>query len=156
MYPFPNFEPVCCPMSSSNCWRSSFPYSQSLPSGSLHKPLILIHQRADRMKTTITENHSLPVSKHLQNSILTCFSENQKVFEQEIISFKSICLFVCFWGPYMYRPALLFHSNDTMISWKIGLDHCTASCTVSFQFLTGRVNHDYRSRKAITFSNCRS
>ena len=34
----------------------SFPHSQSLPSGSLHKPLILIHQRADRMKTTITEN----------------------------------------------------------------------------------------------------
>ena len=26
---------------------------QSLPSGSFHKPLILIHQRADRMKTTI-------------------------------------------------------------------------------------------------------
>ena len=72
----------------------SFAHSQILPSGSLHKPLILIHQRADRMKTTITENHSLPVSKHLQNSILICFSENQKVFEQEIISFKSICLFV--------------------------------------------------------------
>ena len=28
----------------------------SLPSGSFHKPLILLHQRADRMKTTITEN----------------------------------------------------------------------------------------------------
>ena len=27
-------------------------------SGSLHKPLILIHQRADRMKTIITENES--------------------------------------------------------------------------------------------------
>ena len=38
--------------------RPSFPHSQSLSSGSLHKPLILIliHQRADRMKTTITEN----------------------------------------------------------------------------------------------------
>ena len=34
--------------------RSSFPLSLSLPSGSFHKPLI--HQRADRMKTTITEN----------------------------------------------------------------------------------------------------
>ena len=33
--------------------RASFP--QSLPTGSFHKPLILIHQRADRMKTTITE-----------------------------------------------------------------------------------------------------
>ena len=36
--------------------RPSFPLSQSLPSGSLHKLLILIHQRAKRMKTTITEN----------------------------------------------------------------------------------------------------
>ena len=30
--------------------RPSFPHSQSLPSGSLHKPLILIHQMADRSK----------------------------------------------------------------------------------------------------------
>ena len=36
--------------------RARFPYSQSLPSGSFHKPLILLHQRADRLKTTITEN----------------------------------------------------------------------------------------------------
>ena len=36
--------------------RPSFLLSQSLPSGSFHKPLILLHQRADRLKTTITEN----------------------------------------------------------------------------------------------------
>ena len=36
--------------------RPSFPYSQSHPTESFHKPLILICQRADRMKTTITEN----------------------------------------------------------------------------------------------------
>ena len=36
--------------------RPSFPLSQSLPSGSFHKPLILLHQMAERMKTTITEN----------------------------------------------------------------------------------------------------
>ena len=36
--------------------RPSFPHSQSLPSGSFHKPLILLHQWADRMKTTVTEN----------------------------------------------------------------------------------------------------
>ena len=36
--------------------RPSFPHSQSLPSGSFHKPLILVPQREDRMKTTITEN----------------------------------------------------------------------------------------------------
>ena len=35
--------------------RPSFPLSQSLSSGSFHKPLILLHQRADRMKTAITE-----------------------------------------------------------------------------------------------------
>ena len=33
--------------------RPSFPLSQYLPSGSFHTPLILLHQRADRMKTTI-------------------------------------------------------------------------------------------------------
>ena len=31
--------------------RPSFPLSQSLPSESFHRPLILIHQRADRMRT---------------------------------------------------------------------------------------------------------
>ena len=36
--------------------KPSFPHSQFLPSGRFHKPLILIHPRADRMKTTITEN----------------------------------------------------------------------------------------------------
>ena len=36
--------------------RPSFPLGQSLPSGSFHKPLTLLHQRADRLKTTITEN----------------------------------------------------------------------------------------------------
>ena len=36
--------------------RPSFPLSQSLPSGSFHKPLILLHQRADRLKITVTEN----------------------------------------------------------------------------------------------------
>ena len=33
--------------------RPSFPISQFLPSGSFHKPLNLIPQRADRMETTI-------------------------------------------------------------------------------------------------------
>ena len=36
--------------------RPSFPHSQSLSSGSLHKPIILTWQRADRIKTTITKN----------------------------------------------------------------------------------------------------
>ena len=36
--------------------KHSFPLSQSLPSGNFHKLLILIHQRANRMKTTNTEN----------------------------------------------------------------------------------------------------
>ena len=34
--------------------RPSCPLSQSLPSGSFHMPLILLHQRADRLKTAIT------------------------------------------------------------------------------------------------------
>ena len=38
--------------------RSSFPLSLSLPSGSFHKPLILLYQRADRLKKKkkVTEN----------------------------------------------------------------------------------------------------
>ena len=36
--------------------RLIFPLSQSFPSGSFHKALILLHQRDDRLKTTITEN----------------------------------------------------------------------------------------------------
>ena len=46
--------------------RPSFPLSQSLPSGGFHKPLILFHQMADRLKITIQKtnqynhmNHSL-------------------------------------------------------------------------------------------------
>ena len=36
--------------------RPSFPLSQSLPSESFHNPFIFLHQRSDRLKTTITEN----------------------------------------------------------------------------------------------------
>ena len=36
--------------------RVSFPLSHSLSSGSVRKPLTLLHQRADRLKITITEN----------------------------------------------------------------------------------------------------
>ena len=36
--------------------RPSFSLSQSFPSESFHKPVILLHQRADRLKTTVTEN----------------------------------------------------------------------------------------------------
>ena len=39
-------------------WKpvSSFPLRRPLPSGSFHKSLILLHQRANRLKTIITEN----------------------------------------------------------------------------------------------------
>ena len=37
----------------------SFPHSQSLPSGSFHKPLILIPQRADQMKPTVTKTNEI-------------------------------------------------------------------------------------------------
>ena len=45
--------------------RPSFPLSQSLPSGSFHKPLILLHQREDRLKTTVTNQ-----SKHMDHSLV--------------------------------------------------------------------------------------
>ena len=40
--------------------RLSLPHSQYLPSGSFHKPLILKHQRPNRMKATITEKKTKP------------------------------------------------------------------------------------------------
>ena len=64
----PNFPLSQSPPSRENCikdllntalpirTRPSFPLSKSLPSGRFHKPLVIIHQKADRMKTTITEN----------------------------------------------------------------------------------------------------
>ena len=65
----PNYREGTQPHSSAENWttellimalptraRSSFLHSQSLPSGSFHKSPIIIYQRADRMKTTITEN----------------------------------------------------------------------------------------------------
>ena len=36
--------------------RPSFPHSQSLHSGNFHNPFIVVSQRADRLKNTITEN----------------------------------------------------------------------------------------------------
>ena len=36
--------------------RLSFPHSQSIPSGSFHKPLILVHQRVDRKKKKKTQS----------------------------------------------------------------------------------------------------
>ena len=36
--------------------RPRVPHSHSVSSGNFHKPLILIHQRADRMETAVTEN----------------------------------------------------------------------------------------------------
>ena len=51
--------------------RPSFPLSQSLPLGSFHKPLILLHQRADRMKTTIRKklNNLITWTTALSNSM---------------------------------------------------------------------------------------
>ena len=49
--------------------RASFPLSYSVPSGSFHKPLVLLHQRADRMKTTTTENQ--PIWSHGPQPCLT-------------------------------------------------------------------------------------
>ena len=48
--------------------RPSFPLSQSLPSGSFHKPLFL-HERADSLTTTITANE--PIWSHGPQPYLT-------------------------------------------------------------------------------------
>ena len=40
-------------MAPPNRARPRFPHSQTLPSGIFHKPIILLHQRADRMETQL-------------------------------------------------------------------------------------------------------
>ena len=49
--------------------RPSLTLSQSLPSGSFLKSLIILHQRTDRLKTTTTENS--PIWSHGPQSCLT-------------------------------------------------------------------------------------
>ena len=49
--------------------RARIPLSQSLPSGSFYKPLILLHQRTGSLKTTITENQ--PIWSHEPQPCLT-------------------------------------------------------------------------------------
>ena len=39
--------------------RPSFPLLQSAPSGRFYKPVIFLHQRVDRLKTTIIENKAI-------------------------------------------------------------------------------------------------
>ena len=48
--------------------RPSFSHSQSCPPGNLFKPLILIHQRADRMKATIMKK--LTQTDHLDHNLV--------------------------------------------------------------------------------------
>ena len=43
--------------------------SVSLPSGSFHKPLILLHQRADRLKTTVPLTNLITWTTALSNSM---------------------------------------------------------------------------------------
>ena len=47
--------------------RPSFHLSQSLPSGSFHKPLILLHQRADRLKPQSQKTNQ---SDHMNHSLV--------------------------------------------------------------------------------------
>ena len=65
----PNYREETQPHSSAENWvkdllsmalptraKSRSSHSESLPAGGVHKPLILVHQRAVKMRTTITEN----------------------------------------------------------------------------------------------------
>ena len=69
--------------------RPSFPHSQSLSSGSLHKPLILIHQRADRRNKNYNPsslqnwhlNHR-KLAKMKRNGIMSQMKEQDKSSEK--------------------------------------------------------------------------
>ena len=48
----------------------SFPLNPSLPSGSFHKPLILLHQKADRVKSTATQSQKMNQPNHIDHSLV--------------------------------------------------------------------------------------
>ena len=75
--------------------RPSFPLSPP-QSGSFHKPLILIHQRADRMKTTITKRKKVKV-KSLSHVFATPWivcslpgSSIRGIFQARVLEWVSI------------------------------------------------------------------
>ena len=72
--------------------RPSFPLSQSLPSGSFHKPLILLHQRADRLKTRITENQPIwshgPQSNSMKLWAMPCRATRDGEFWQNVVHWR--------------------------------------------------------------------
>ena len=72
--------------------RPSFPLRQSLPSGSFHKPLILTSQRADRMKTTITEKRESE-SEVSQSDSMDCSlpgSSIRGIFQARVLEWVAI------------------------------------------------------------------
>ena len=71
--------------------RPSFHRSQSLPSGSFHKPLFL-HQRADRLKTTITEKRESE-SEVSQSDSMDCSlpgSSIRGIFQARVLEWVAI------------------------------------------------------------------
>ena len=89
--------------------RLSFP-SQSLPAGSFHKPLILICQRADRMKTSVKENFS-----NWSHGPQPCLTQwNYEPCPVQFSSVPELCQTLC--NPmYWSTPGSLFITN----SWNL-------------------------------------
>ena len=77
--------------------RSGFSHCQSLPSGSLQKPLNLIHQRADSrsknnynlaahgMKTAVTENYAMSNGRRMKEQDKTPEKQLNKVEIRNIL-----------------------------------------------------------------------
>ena len=62
--------------------RLSFSLCQSLPAGSFHKPLILLHQRADRLKPTM--EHYSAIKRNTFESVLMRWMTLEPIKQNEI------------------------------------------------------------------------
>ena len=82
--------------------RPRFPLSQSLSWGSFHKPLILLHQRADRLKTSSTS--------HIHNWVL--FLLWLCLFILSAVSSLLISSSTCWPGKFFFQCPILwpFHT----------------------------------------------
>ena len=91
--------------------RPSFPLSQSLQSGSFHKYLILIHQRADRMKTKITEH-----LQHSLNPLWHSFINSEVRVELETFCPRKRSRSLSYLNYYLFFFHLVSHSVGSLVT----------------------------------------
>ena len=76
--------------------RLSFSLCQSLPEGSFHKPLILLRQRADRLKTTV--EHYSAIKRNTFESVLMRAMNLEPVIQSEVSQKQVSCINAYIWN----------------------------------------------------------